>query len=164
MNLINLFQKDQIMTNIKIENLKEKYDSIYQIYSNLPKELQKGFFYRLKERKELKTKALSRTTLTSRNFLLLQSSKRIQEIHKDILEVKKEEDTKKYKLESQNLKNLFDKNKLTPDEKLYLAKQTAKRNSFDESEFIAYIQSDLKLIGKSIGNDIEQILTMGLLS
>lgn len=150
------------MTNIKLENLKERYDSVYQIYITLPKELQKDFFHRIKECKELKNKALSSVTLTSKNFLLSQSSKKLKKIHEDILEVKKANDSDKYKLEAQNLKKLFDSNKLTQDEKLYLAKQASKRNSFNEKDFIPFLQNELSLLSKSIASDFADGLILGV--
>lgn len=150
------------MNNIKLEVLKEKYDTIYQLYSKLPKELQRDFFHRIKECKTLKNKRLNSATLVSKNYLLNQVSKKLQIIHSDLIKTKSDQDSKDFKLEAERLKKVFDQNKnLSNDEKQYLIKKRASLAGFNEIDFQEYMITFTDM-AKSIGNDINNLLTVGI--
>lgn len=150
------------MIPIQIENLKEKYDNCMSIYKSFETRNQRVFFNKFKEIKELKENALKSQTLTSKNYLLTQTNKRLDELNDELLEYKKKRDSESYKQEIEKLKKLFESNRnLSNEDKVYLAKKSARMNNFDPENFIEYLTNETKIMGSMVTKDINDLLTAG---
>lgn len=145
------------MTN---EILKEEYFSVLELYKQLEPSQQREILVKLNEIKDLKNKALKTVSSVSKNYLLKQAHKKLQDIKKEVLEIIQEKKVEKYKKEIQVLETIFKKRNFTDREKDYLIKKSALINGFDFIKFKAYIKENTKLFGSSIMSDVESLLSL----
>ena len=146
-----------------LQNLKELYESTYELFRNTPLEPteRKRFTEIFSEAKILKEKALKATNNNSKNYLLKQAHSKLKSVNNELLEISKENEITKYKMEVQKLKELFKDKNLSSSEKEYIRKKAGEINNFNLEDWMIYLKNNSKLFGESIGQSINSVFLRG---
>ena len=146
-----------------LENLKELYSDTFELYKNTSLEPtdRKRFTEIFSEAKQLKENALKSSSKNSKNYLLNQAHSKLQSVNNELLEIKKTEETIRYKEEVQKLKELFKDKNLSSSEKEYIAKKAGEINNFNIEDWMIYLKNNSKLLGESIGQSINSVFLRG---
>jgi hypothetical protein len=149
---------------IQIDNLKEQYLETLDIFQKLtlPTSQSKEFKSRFNEVKELKDNAIRSTSKVSQDYLLKQATTKLSSIKNELLELKKADEIKKYKDETEKLKILFKDKNLSNKEKKYLAKKAGEINGFNSDDWSTYLKGEAKIFSQTITQDINTALMSGL--
>ena len=146
-----------------LENLEELYTEIFALYKSTPMEQtdRKKFTEIFSEAKILKEKALKATNNNSKNYLLKQAHSKLKSVNNELLEISKENEITKYKMEVQKLKELFKDKNLSSSEKEYIRKKAGEINNFNLEDWMIYLKNNSKLFGESIGQSINSVFLRG---
>ena len=146
-----------------LQNLKELYEQTFALYKSTPMEQtdRKKFTEIFSEAKILKEKALKATNNNSKNYLLNQAHSKLKSVNNELLEISKENEITKYKMEVQKLKELFKDKNLSSSEKEYIAKKAGEINNFNIEDWMIYLKNNSKLLGESIGQSINSVFLRG---
>ena len=146
-----------------LENLKELYTETFALYKSTPMEQtdRKKFTEIFSEAKILKEKALKATNNNSKNYLLKQAHSKLKSVNNELLEISKENEITKYKMEVQKLKELFKDKNLSSSEKEYIRKKAGEINNFNLEDWMIYLKNNSKLFGESIGQSINSVFLRG---
>ncbi|MCT7485763.1 hypothetical protein N5T98_03100 [Aliarcobacter cryaerophilus] len=146
-----------------LENLKELYSETFELYKNTSLEPtdRKRFTEIFSEAKQLKENALKSSSKNSKNYLLNQAHSKLKSVNNELLEISKENEITKYKMEVQKLKELFKDKNLSSSEKEYIAKKAGEINNFNPEDWMIYLKNNSKLFGESIGQSINSVFLRG---
>ena len=146
-----------------LENLKELYQQTFAQYLNTPlTPIEKKKYTEIfSEAKILKEKALKATNNNSKNYLLKQAHSKLKSVNNELLEISKENEITKYKMEVQKLKELFKDKNLSSSEKEYIRKKAGEINNFNLEDWMIYLKNNSKLFGESIGQSINSVFLRG---
>ena len=146
-----------------LENLKELFTETFSLYKSTPMEQtdRKRFTEIFSEAKQLKENALKSSTKNSKDYLLKQAHSKLKSVNNELLEISKENEITKYKMEVQKLKELFKDKNLSSSEKEYIAKKAGEINNFNPEDWMIYLKNNSKLFGESIGQSINSVFLRG---
>ena len=147
-----------------LQNLKELYEeTYYELYksTSLTPVDRKRFTEVFSEAKQLKENSLKSSTKNAKDYLINQAHSKLQSVNNELLEIKKTEETIRYKEEVQKLKELFKDKNLSSSEKEYIRKKAGEINNFNLEDWMIYLKNNSKLLGESIGQSINSVFLRG---
>ena len=147
-----------------LQNLKELYEeTYYELYksTSLTPVDRKRFTEVFSEVKQLKENALKSSTKNSKDYLLKQAHSKLKSVNNELLEISKENEITKYKMEVQKLKELFKDKNLSSSEKEYIRKKAGEVNNFNPENWMIHLKNNSKLLGESIGQSINSVFLRG---